>query len=145
MECDASGEEPEYTLLNIETGLTLARHVRMTHDSASRRKGLLGVNNLGRDSGLWIVPCEAIHTFGMKMPIDVLFLDSDFKVKKLRRQMSPRRISVCLLASSVLELRAGAITASDIKVGDRLSVQRTSKQDEFAAEQMKLRSTCPSS
>ncbi len=145
MECGASGDDTEYTLVNIANGLTVARHIRIAHDSLSRRKGLLGITDLGRDSGLWIVPCEAIHTFGMKIPIDVLFLDREFQVKKLRRSMPPYRISICLPASSVVELRQGAITASDIKVGDRLSVQRTSKEDEFAGEGMKLDSRCPSS
>jgi hypothetical protein len=144
MEAGAS-REAEYTLINIDSGLRLARHVRMAPDSASRRKGLLGVHEICLDSGLWIAPCEAIHTFGMKIPIDVLFLDGDFKVKKLRRQMPPWRISVCLPASSVVEMRAGVIAASNTKVGDRLSVQRTGTEDALTAAPVKSNSICPPS
>lgn len=145
-ETGKSGAEAEYTFFNLSTGLRLAAHVRLAGDSASRRKGLLGVDQVGRDSGLWIAPCEAIHTFGMKMPIDVLFLDRDLKVRKRIVSMPPGRISVCLVAASVVELRAGAITDSDTKVGDRLSVQRTREEDDVApGEPMRLGSTCPSS
>lgn len=116
--------QAEYTLFNIDSGCELARHVRVAADSASRRKGLSEVDHLPPGSGMWIIPCEAIHTFGMKIPIDILFLDREFKVRKLRGAMPPRRISVCLLASSVVEIAAGAIVNSKTKVGDRLQMQR---------------------
>jgi uncharacterized membrane protein (UPF0127 family) len=74
-------------------------------------------------SGIWIAPCEAIHTFGMNMPIDVVFLDRHFKVRKLSSSLVPRRISVCLSAASVLEISKGAISKSLTQVGDRLSFQ----------------------
>jgi len=41
---------------------------------ATRNKGLLGRNSLASGEGLWIVPCEAIHTFGMRFPIDLVYL-----------------------------------------------------------------------
>jgi uncharacterized membrane protein (UPF0127 family) len=72
------------------------------------------------EAGLWICPCEAIHTFGMKFPIDVIFLDRDYRVRKVRRELTPNRISFCLSASSVVELRAGAIAASGTQLNDRL-------------------------
>jgi len=50
--------------------------------SAKRRTGLLKHTGLEPGEGLWIAPCEAVHTIGMKFPIDVLFLD---KKKKCSR------------------------------------------------------------
>jgi uncharacterized membrane protein (UPF0127 family) len=145
MDSSVPGEGAEYTLINMDSGLRLAGHVRVAGDSASRRKGLLGVNKLDRESGLWIMPCEAIHTFGLKMPIDVLFLDRNFKVKKLLPGLAPYRISVCLMASSVVEMPAGAIAESKTKVGDRLTVQRAGQDHGNSAEQsISLGSTCPS-
>ena len=136
----------EYVLVNIDNGLQVAGRVRLAGDSGSRRRGLLGVNALDRESGLWIVPCEAIHTFGMRMPIDLLFLDRGFKVRKLLKDVRPWRIAVCLRASSVVELRAGAIAESKTKVGDCLSVQRTAEGGGIQAEEtMSLGSQCPSS
>lgn len=137
-----AGDRAEYTFFNIDTGLRLGRHIRVARDSRARRQGLLGVDELGDGSGLWIVPCEAIHTFGMAMPIDVLFLDREFKVKKVRPHMPPRRIAVCLRAFSVVEMRPGAISASNTKVGDRLTVQRTAKENGLRAEPAELDATC---
>ena len=137
-------EEAAYVLTNLETGMRLAGRVRLAGDSSARRKGLLGVHSLDRESGLWIIPCEAIHTFGMKMPIDVVFLDRKYRVKKLLERLAPRRISVCLQASSVVEMRAGAITASRTKVGDRLDVRRlVDAGGTPTTEPVSLASTCP--
>jgi uncharacterized protein len=91
--------------------------------SALRRKGLLGIDRLPHSTGLWIAPCEAIHTFGMKMPIDALFLDRYFQVRKLRPNMAPSRISVCMRADSVLELQAGTVARTGTALGDRLRFQ----------------------
>ena len=78
---------------------------------------------LAPGEGLWIVPCEAVHSFGMKFAIDVVYLDRKKKVRKTRPNMVPRRISGCLLADSVLELPVGAIEASRTQPGDQLAFE----------------------
>ena len=78
------------------------------------------------DSGLWIAPCEAVHTFGMKFPIDVVFLDRHNRVNGLRVSLRPRRIAVCLSAHSVLELPEGAIGRTCIELGDHLEFLKNS-------------------
>ena len=75
---------------------------------------------MGNDDGLWIYPCEAVHTFGMKMPIDVVFVDRERRVRKTRHNLVPNRISFCFEAESVIELRAGAVAATGIRVNDKL-------------------------
>jgi uncharacterized membrane protein (UPF0127 family) len=72
---------------------------------------------------MWIVPCEAVHSFGMKFAIDVIYLDRKKRVRKVRKAMVPRRLSGCLLAHSVLELPVGAIEASGTMAGDQLSLE----------------------
>lgn len=111
---------PEYDVINLDRGSTIAAHIRVAGTSSARRSGLLGVETL-KGSGLWIAPCEAIHTFGMRMPIDAIFLDSAHRVRKVRPDLKPRRISVCTSASSVLEVEAGTILRSATQVGDRLA------------------------
>jgi len=146
MDPSVGGEGVDYALLNIDSGLRIAAHVRLAGDSAARRRGLLGIDKLDREAGLWIVPCEAIHTFGMQMPIDVLFLDRDLKVRKLLAGMRPRRISLCLVASSVVEIRSGAIAQSNTRVGHRLAIRRARQDYSMEAkEPMSCGPTCPSS
>ncbi len=102
--------------------MALAAEVADT--SKKRRKGLLGRTSLSEGEGLWITPCEAIHTIGMKFPIDVVFLSRDRRVVKLKEAVPPGRIAVCLRAHSVLELPAGTVAATNTAVGDRLEFER---------------------
>jgi hypothetical protein len=97
----------------------VAGQVQVAGVSRERRKGLSGIAEMPVDSGLWIIPCEAIHTFGMKMRIDVIFLDRDFRVRHTRAALAPNRVAVCLRAYSVLELAPGSIERSGTRVGDR--------------------------
>jgi hypothetical protein len=80
--------------------------------------------SLPRGQGLWIVPCEGVHTFGMKFPIDVVFLDRRRKVLKIRQNMGRGRMAVCIWAHSVLELPAGTIAATGTATGDQLEFDR---------------------
>jgi uncharacterized membrane protein (UPF0127 family) len=90
-----------------------------------RRKGLLGRTALGPGDGLWIVPCEAVHMFGMKFALDVIFLDRKRRVVKVRRNLRPGRLSGSLRAHSVLELPVGTIDATSTQPGDQLAFDRT--------------------
>jgi uncharacterized protein len=118
---DGTGSEQNYyRVFNLNGGIEVAGRVTVAGTSASRKKGLLGVNGLPGGAGLWIAPCEAIHTFGMKMPIDVIFLDRALRVCKLASSVRPWRVSICLKAHSVLELEAGAIARSNTHIGNRL-------------------------
>lgn len=115
----------EYVVVNLNRNSTLAERVSIAGTSSARRKGLLGISRLPKGAGLWISPCEAIHTFGMKMPIDAIFLDRHFYIRKLRTHLPPARISLCLSAASVLEVEAGTALRTGTRIGDRLSFEGT--------------------
>jgi uncharacterized protein len=76
--------------------------------------------------GLWIAPCEAIHTIGMHWPIDVIFIDRTYRVRKIAANLSPWRMAMCWSAFSVLELPAGAVASSGTQTGDFLTFHPTS-------------------
>jgi uncharacterized membrane protein (UPF0127 family) len=111
-------ENPTYTAENVTRGTALAARIRIAGTSAERRRGLLENESLEPGDGLWIAPCEAIHTLGMKWPIDVLFLDKEYRVRKMASELSPWRIAVCWTADSVLELPAGVLKPTGTKIGD---------------------------
>jgi len=113
-------EDPEYTVINETRNTTVANRVRKASTSATRRKGLLGVTHLDENAGLWIVPCEGVHTCFMHILIDVVFLDRNGRVKKIRPNLRAWRMSLSLSSRSVLELASGAIEESGTRVGDRL-------------------------
>jgi uncharacterized membrane protein (UPF0127 family) len=105
---------------NLTRGTTLAEKAGLAATSRERRTGLLGRDRLAEGEGLWIAPCEAIHTFGMKFPIDVVFLSRAHRAVKIRENLPPRRIAVCLRAHSVLELPAGTLRRTGTQCGDQL-------------------------
>ncbi len=73
---------------------------------------------------MWIVPCEAVHTFFMKFTIDLVYLDRRHRVKSVVRAVRPWRLSACLSAHSVLELPEGTIDRTNTQKGDELELVR---------------------
>jgi uncharacterized membrane protein (UPF0127 family) len=94
--------------------------MELANSGPKRNKGLLGRNHLAPGEGLWIVPCESVHTFFMQFPIDLIYLDREKRIRKLRSAVPPWRMSVCLTAHSILELPAGTIRDSQTQRGDTL-------------------------
>lgn len=107
-------------VLNCTRQTVLGASIEVADHGATRRKGLLGRSGLPSGEGIWIVPCESVHTFWMKFPIDLVYLDRDKKVKKVRSRVVPWRLSACLSAHSVLEFASGTIDSTQTMPGDRL-------------------------
>jgi uncharacterized membrane protein (UPF0127 family) len=109
---------------NQSRNTVLGDRVGVADTSATRRTGLLKHSRLEPGEGLWIAPSEAVHTFGMKFPIDVLFLDKKRKVLKIRSEMVRSRMAICWRAHSVLELPSGTAAAMQTVVGDQLEFEK---------------------
>jgi uncharacterized membrane protein (UPF0127 family) len=111
-------------VLNQSRNTVLGDRVGIADTSATRRTGLLKHSRLEPGEGLWIAPSEAVHTFGMKFPIDVLFLDKKRKVLKIRSDMVRSRMAICWRAHSVLELPSGTAAAMKTVPGDQLEFEK---------------------
>lgn len=109
-----------YQLLNRTRGSVLASRLEIADSGRKRSKGLLGRDGLGPGEGLWIVPCESVHTFFMQFAIDLVYLDRNNKVRKVRSAVPPWRLSACLSAHSVVELPAGTVVQTETQRGDLL-------------------------
>ncbi len=118
---------------NLTRQTTVADRAILANTSATRRTGLLKHESLQDGEGLLIVPCEGVHTFGMKFPIDVLYLNKKRIVLKIKPEMPRRRMSFCLSAHSVLELPAGMAARTGTVVGDQLEVEKVEKGQEAAS------------
>jgi hypothetical protein len=114
----------KFRVRNLTRGTLLGDEVDLAEDSAARAKGLLKRDGLDDGAGLWIVPCEAIHTFFMRFTIDVLYIDRKHRVRKTVHRLVPWRMSVCLPAHSVLELPAGTIERTNTQKGDQLEIEK---------------------
>ena len=110
--------------LHIErTGRWLVSSLVLAFDSETRRKGLLGRDSLGEGEGLVIAPSQGVHTFGMRFPIDIVGVDRDGRVVKVRASVPPRRIVLALSAFAMVELPAGRVARAGVEIGDRVSVR----------------------
>ena len=65
--------------------------VEVADTAFKRMKGLLGRKAIAKNEALLIPRCNAIHTMGMKFPIDVFFLDKNMKTVKSVRNVKPWR------------------------------------------------------
>jgi uncharacterized protein len=103
----------------------IAFRVKVADSITSRLLGLLGKRFLKPDSGVWIVPANAIHTIGMLFTFDVIMIDKDFTVVGLRELLRPFRITrPNFRAESVLEVPAHTIFRSRTEIGDQLVIER---------------------
>jgi uncharacterized protein len=107
-------------VLNVTRQTCLATRMEVADSGPKRNKGLLGRESLAPGEGLWIVPCEAVHTFAMRFPIDLVYLDRNRRIKKLRNAVPPWRLSGCLTAHSIIELPPGTIHETQTQRGDTL-------------------------
>jgi uncharacterized membrane protein (UPF0127 family) len=109
-------------LINATTKSTLAAAVELAETSAERRRGLLGRDGMPLGSALVITRCNAVHTIGMRFAIDVAFVDSKGRVRKIVEDLQPWRIAVSPLATTVIEFPAGALKNAALLPGDRVSI-----------------------
>jgi len=109
---------------NLTRETVMAEAAEVADTSAKRRVGLLKHKRLEPGDGLWIVPCESVHTFFMKFAIDLVYLDRNKRVRKVRHAVGPWRISGCLRADSVLELPAGTAERTGTRPGDALAIEK---------------------
>jgi uncharacterized membrane protein (UPF0127 family) len=109
---------------NETRNTTLADAADVADTSEKRRTGLLKHSGLKPGEGLWITPCPSVHTFFMKFPIDLVYLDKKRKVRKVRHAVPAWRMSACLAAHSVVELPAGTVEQTGTAVGDQLVIEK---------------------
>ena len=98
---------------NVTRNRVLGDAIRGADTFLSRFKGLLWEPGLREGEGLWVVPCNRIHSFGMRFEFDALFLDSGKKVVGLYRHFRKNRIS-----RSVREAEA---FASRMEIAERMA------------------------
>lgn len=108
---------------NSRNGKELSNNVTVADGLLKRMKGLLGRSEMRAGEALWIKPCMSVHTFLMKFPIDVAFLDKKNRVIVAIKDLQPNRATrLYLQAASVLELPVGVLEATDTEVGDEIKI-----------------------
>ncbi|MFC1594069.1 DUF192 domain-containing protein [Candidatus Omnitrophota bacterium] len=110
-------------IINSTRDTLLADNVSNARTLLSRIKGLLGRDSLGESEALIIHACNSIHTFFMRFPIDVLFLDKSERIVGLVENSVPFRLSrIYFKATHVVELPAFTISRTNTELGDQIEI-----------------------
>ena len=109
---------------NVTREVVIGDDIREAGIFLARLRGLLGTDGLSPGEGLWIQPCNSIHSIGMRFEFDALFLGPDGKVVGRYERFRRNRISrVFWNARGVLELPAGTIERTGTEVGDEIQFE----------------------
>jgi uncharacterized membrane protein (UPF0127 family) len=95
---------PARRFARLDQRLVLGRLVPVATDPFSRLLGLAHLDRERAGPGLLLERCASIHTYGMRFPIDVFFLDADGRVIRVELHVGPRRTLAVPGAAAVLEV-----------------------------------------
>jgi uncharacterized membrane protein (UPF0127 family) len=113
-------QQPSVATLTREDGVVVCERCVLAESIPSRVKGLLGRTELPAGEGLLLRPASSIHTFFMRFPIDVVFLDRHLVVRKIAPGLRPWRGAFGLGSHAALELAAGECERRGLVRGDQL-------------------------
>jgi uncharacterized protein len=110
-------------LVEVDTGRVVVARLRVAKNALQRAIGLLGCPGLADDEAFLLSPCGGVHTWGMRFPIDLLFLDREGRALHVAANVKPWRICGPIRrARTVIELPAGAIARLHLQAGRRYRV-----------------------
>jgi uncharacterized membrane protein (UPF0127 family) len=118
----AKTSDNRYVTLRRSDGTVVCERCFVADRSLARMRGLLGRSELPRDEGILIRPCNSIHMFFMRFPIDAIFLDRNGTVVKVVENLKPWRMAAARRAHTVIELAAGEVKRRGIAAGDQITL-----------------------
>jgi len=112
------------TIRNLTQNTRIAGQAVRADTFLKRMQGLLGRASLATGEALVIAPCRSVHMLFMRFSIDVVFLDWSSRVVGLCADLQPFSFSPVFWKSAcAIELPAGTIKKTNIRVGDNLSIK----------------------
>src|SRR5260370_22792774 len=112
-----------YCVYNQTRETFLSLSVTAADTMFSRIRGFSGRYKLGADEGIWLVPSRGVHNLGVLVPLDLIYLDENYRVIHLVEYFPTFRIApLRVQAESVLELPTHTIYSSQTQRGDQLVI-----------------------
>jgi uncharacterized protein len=121
-----AGSESMKRAINLTRGGVLCAAVEEADGALARGRGLIGRGVLAAGAGMLIgsgplIPVMWIHTFFMRFPIDIVFMDRDHRIVRIIANVPPWRLTAPVFgARAVLEIEAGTAARTSTRSGDQL-------------------------
>jgi uncharacterized protein len=129
-------EREKYCVYNQNSECFLSLRVAAADTTFARLKGLIGKLKLRFDEGLWVVPSRGIHTIGVLFPVDLVYLDEQYRVVHVVESFPTFRIAPLRTdASSVLALPTHTIYSSQTQPGDQMVICATEQMQSMGLGQ----------
>ena len=111
-----------HKIINKTKNITVLDKVVLANTFFSRLKGLMGKKALDKGEGIIIKPCSSIHSFGMKMAIDVAFIDKDNQVIFILENFKPKKMSPIIKGSKYVIETSANLFQDKLEVNDVIEV-----------------------
>jgi len=118
-------QDPRGFAFNRTRRAYLATRLSIADTHWSRLRGLMGADpeSFATGRGLWILPSHGVHTFAMRFPIDVAYLDGNKIIIYIAHYLKPWRMApVSMKAASVIELPGNTLKSTGTSVGDEIEI-----------------------
>ncbi|OPX92352.1 MAG: hypothetical protein A4E53_00551 [Pelotomaculum sp. PtaB.Bin104] len=102
----------------------IAFNIELANTFLRRTKGLMGRKTLYAGTAMAIYPCFSIHTWFMRFPIDVVFLNKNGVILRIIRNMAPYRISPFVKGSYYVVEMLGGVLPEGIEAGQVVEFDR---------------------
>lgn len=100
-----------------------ANTIDIAYSNLEKDWGLISRNSISCGEGLIIDPCNTIHMYFMRFPIDVLFVNKNNQVVYILENFKPWQVSRRIEESKyVIELPVDTIQNSNTHIGDKIKV-----------------------
>ncbi len=109
-------------MIRRDDGTPVCERCVVADGPVARMRGLLGRRELPPGEGILLRPAGSVHTFFMRFPIDVVWLDRDLRVTSIRPHLVPWRMAFGPRAKAALELTAGESERRGLSTGDQLDL-----------------------
>jgi uncharacterized membrane protein (UPF0127 family) len=110
-------------IINKTRNSSLGEQIGLAHSFLQRWVGLLPHSFLPLGQGLFFPSCRSVHTFGMRLDLDILVLDCKLRVLKVYAPLKPNHLILPKKrGDAILEVARGTIAESGTREGDQLAV-----------------------
>jgi uncharacterized membrane protein (UPF0127 family) len=112
-------------LIIQESGQQVGHRIAEAYSFLRRLRGLMLTSSLSEGSGLHIRPCRSIHSFFMRYPIDVLYLDKENYIVGIQHRLTPGKLGAVFRGTrSVVELPAGTLEGESVQLGQKVIFEK---------------------